>query len=110
MVCTLYKKNFFTYLFLAVLVLFCHMGFSLVSGKGGYSLVAVLRLLIAVASRDAEHRQALGRVDLVVVILGRYSTGSVVVAHGLSCSPACGSSRTGNHIHVCCIGRRILYH
>ena len=29
---------------------FCHVGFSLVAGSGGYSLAEVLRLLIAAAS------------------------------------------------------------
>ena len=48
-----FKQNF--YLFLAVLGLFCCVGFSLVAASGGYSLVAVLRLLIAVASLVAEH-------------------------------------------------------
>ena len=32
------------------------MGFSLIAENGGYSLVAMLRLLIAVASFVAEHR------------------------------------------------------
>ena len=32
------------------------MGFSLIVENGGYSLVAMLRLLIAVASFVAEHR------------------------------------------------------
>ena len=45
-------------------------------GERGLRLVAVHGLLIAVASLAAEH--------------GLYSTGSVVVAHGLSCCEACG--------------------
>ena len=44
------------YLFLSVLDLHCYMGFSLVMESGGYSLVAVHVLLIAVASLVAEHR------------------------------------------------------
>ena len=36
MICTLFKQFLLIY-FLAVLVLFGHAGFSLVSGKGGYS-------------------------------------------------------------------------
>ena len=40
----------FIYLFLAMLSLRCCMGFSLVMVSGGYFLVAVLRLLIVVAS------------------------------------------------------------
>ena len=42
----------------------------------GYSLVAELRLLIAVAS--------------LVVEYGLWSTDSVIVAHKLSCPVACG--------------------
>ena len=33
-----------------------HTGFSLVAASGGYSLAAVLRILIAIASLMAEHR------------------------------------------------------
>ena len=36
--------------------------------------------------------------------------GSVVVAHRLSCSRACGSSQIRDWTHVSCIGRQILYH
>ena len=43
------------YLFLAVLGLHCCSGFSPVVASRGYSLVAVLRLLILVASLVAEH-------------------------------------------------------
>ena len=43
------------YLFLAVLSLHCCTGFSLVAASGGPSLVAVRRLLIAVASPFSEH-------------------------------------------------------
>jgi len=56
---------------LAVLVLHCYMGFSLVAVSGGYSLHAVRGVLIAVA-------WALGSVN------------SVVGAHGLSCPMARG--------------------
>ena len=53
-------------------------GFPLVVASGGYySLVAVSRLLIAVAFPVAKH--------------GLQSTGSVVVAYGLSCPEACGT-------------------
>ena len=64
------------YLFLAVLGLRCCKGFSLVMAIGGYSLVAVRGLLIAVASLIAEQ--------------GFWSTSSVLVARGLSSSTACG--------------------
>ena len=45
----------YIYLFLSVLGLCCCMGFSLVAASGGYSLVAVLGLLIAGASPVADH-------------------------------------------------------
>ena len=41
----------FIYLFLVMLDLHCCVGFSLDAANGGYSLVAVLGLLTAVASR-----------------------------------------------------------
>ena len=41
---------------LAVLGLCCRSGFSVVVDRGGHSLVAVHRLLTAVASFIAEHR------------------------------------------------------
>ena len=40
---------------MAVLSAHCCMGFSLVAASGGYSLVAVHRLLTAVASLVAKH-------------------------------------------------------
>ena len=68
---------FLNYNFLAALGLHCFTKFSLVVASGGYSLVAVHRLLIAVASLAAEH--------------GLQSTqSSVVVAYGLSCLVTCG--------------------
>ena len=51
------------------------MGFALVVERRGYSLVAVLRLLIEVASLVAVHG---------------HMWASVVVAHRLSCPLACG--------------------
>ena len=47
------------------------MDFPLVAASGGYSLVAVRRLLTAVAARAVEH-------------------GSIAVVHRLDCSTACG--------------------
>ena len=44
------------YLLLAVLSLRCCSGFSLVAANKGYSLVAVCRLRIALASLVVEHR------------------------------------------------------
>ena len=61
---------------LAGLGLHCCMGLSLVVASGGYSVVAVCGLLIAVQAS-------------VVMVLRLQSTGLIVVAHGLSCSAAC---------------------
>ena len=47
--------NNFIYIFLAVLGLSYCVGFSLDVASGGYSLIVVLRLLIAVASLGAKH-------------------------------------------------------
>ena len=47
---------FIHFFFLAVLVLCCCMGFSLVVESRGYSVVAVDGLLIAVTSYVAEHK------------------------------------------------------
>ena len=72
----------------------CCMGFFLLVASGGYSLVAVLGLLIAVASL-AEHRlqgtwlQWLRHVGSVFAVPGLQSVDSLV-AHGLCCSTACG--------------------
>ena len=47
--------NNFISLFLSVLSLCCFLGFSVVVASGGYSLVAMLGLLIGVASLVAKH-------------------------------------------------------
>ena len=65
-------------------------------GEWGLLFVELHGLLIAVASLVAEHRlqahglQQLWHMGSVVVARGLQSTGSVVVAHQLSCSVACG--------------------
>ena len=59
---------------MALLYLCCCIGSSLVAVSGGYSLVVVGGLLTA-ASLVAGH--------------GLWSTGSVAVLHGFSCSVAC---------------------
>ena len=69
------------------------------------SLVVVDRLLIGVASLIAEHGWA-----LVVAAPRLWGTGSIVVAHGLTCSMACESSQTRDQTRVSCTGRKILYH
>ena len=72
----------------------CCMGFFLLVASGGCSIVAVLGLLIAVASL-AEHRlqgmwlQWLRHVGSVFAVPGLQSVDSLV-AHGLCCSTACG--------------------
>ena len=76
------------------LFIFGCAGFSLVKASRGYSLVAVPRLLTAVASCVVEHR-----------LQGMQA--SVVGAPGVSCSSACGILL---HAHIFCIGRQILYH
>ena len=64
------------YLFVAVLGLHCCVGFPLDAVSRGRSLVAVPGLLIAMAS--------------LLVAPGLWSTGSIVVAHRLRGSMACG--------------------
>ena len=64
-------------------------GFSLVVASRGYSLTAVHKLLIAFASLVAEHGLS-GAWASVVLASGLQTTGSVVVAHRLRCSMACG--------------------
>ena len=72
----LFLFNKFIYCFWLRWVFVAACGLSLVGGKRGLLFVAVHVLLIAVASLVAEH--------------GLYSAVSVVVAHGLSCTAACG--------------------
>ena len=85
------------YVFLAMLGLHGHAGFSLVLESRGYSPVVVWRILIAMASLVAEHRFQSTRASDVVARGLRSrdswlpSTGSIVVAHGLSFSSACGT-------------------
>ena len=55
------------------------------------------RLLIGVASLIAEHGWA-----SVVAAPRLWGTGSIVVAHGLTCSMACGSSQTRDQTRVSC--------
>ena len=96
---TLFKKNkfiYFIYLFLSALGLCCCAWAFSSCGKQGLLFVAVRGLLLAVASLVAEHGlqvrglQQLWHKGSGVVARGFQSTGSVVVAHGLSCSAVCG--------------------
>ena len=70
-----------------------------IAANWGYSLVVVLGLLIVVVSLVADHRlymcscghnfSSCGTVGSVVEVPELRSTGSIVVAHRLSCSSAC---------------------
>ena len=82
--------------FLAVLGLHCFVGLPLAGESGGYSLVAVLRLLTLLTCLGAE-RGLQGPQASVAVARGLgsrgpgpWSTGSVDVGPGLSCPAACG--------------------
>ena len=78
----------FIYL-LVVLGLLCCRGFALVVENKGCSLVAVHGILITVTSLCCR-AWALGPVGSVVMAPSLQSTGSIIVAYGLSCSAACG--------------------
>ena len=67
----------------------CCRGFSPVTESRGSSLGAAGRLLIATASLVSEHRLE-GTWVAVAVAPRLYSTGSIVAAHGPSCSEAHG--------------------
>ena len=71
--------NHFVYLFLAVLGLHCCAWAFSSCGEWGLLFLAVVGFLTAVTSLVAERAQALGVQT------------SAVVAHGLSCSMACGT-------------------
>ena len=84
----IFKKLYiFIYGFSGSLLLCLDLSF-LSCGEWGLLFVAVCGLLIAVASRCGA--QALGTRTSVVVDCRLYSVGSVIVAHGHSCSTACG--------------------
>ena len=68
---------YFIYLWLCCVFVAAACGLSLVVESRGYSLAALHRLLIVVPSPVAEHRLCA-------------QDSSVVVAHELSCSAACG--------------------
>ena len=90
------------------------MDFSLVVVSRGYSVVAVLGLLIAVASLVSTGSRHLGFRDCSAWLqwlqfLGSESTGSKVVVQGLSCYIA---RRTWTRDQTCasCIAKWTLYH
>ena len=84
----LIKKNYFIYLFLTALGFRCCTQAFLVAASRGYSLLRCAGLSLSGFSCCGA--QALGVWASVVVALGLSSAGSVVVAHRLSCSAACG--------------------
>ena len=73
----------FMHLFLAVFSLHCCIRVFSSCGKWGLLIIAIHRLLIAVASLVEHGLQACRAQQL-------WHVGSAVVAHGLSCSMACG--------------------
>ena len=80
----------FSDLFLAVLGLHCHTGFSLVVVSGVFFRAAACRPLITVASLLAEHEPGLCTVSIAAVPRLQ-STGSMVVMHRLSMRDHSGS-------------------
>ena len=92
-----------------MLGLHCCTGFSLVAASVVSSLVAVSRLLIAVAFPVAEHRLQ-GLRASVVVAPGLWSTGSEVVVPGLCGSPARRIFLDQGLNPRALIGRWILYY
>ena len=82
------KFIYFIYLFLAALGLRCCVRAFCSCSEWGPLLIAVHRLLIAVAS--CCRAWALGTWASVVVARGLQSTASAAVAHWHSCSRACG--------------------
>ena len=86
---------YFIYTFLTGLGLHCYTGFSLVTESGGYSLVAVHRLLDGGFCHC--RAWALGHPGFMAAAhrlsncgSWAYSTGLIAVVHQLSCSAACG--------------------
>ena len=97
-----FLKNFYHYYYLAVLLLTLVLW-------GGYSLVVVHRLLIAVASLLwGTGSMAPGLQEFWPV--GSTARAHFVVVHGLSCSAACGIFRDQSSNPCPCTGRWILNH
>ena len=97
---------------LAVLGPRCCTAFSLVAVSGGGLLAAVRRLVTVAASFAVEHMssgvhrpQSLQHVGSGVTAPRLRSTGSVVVAYGLSCSMARGIFWTRDQTSISCNGK-----
>ena len=101
-------KNNFIYLFLAVLSLRCCSGFSLVVEGAGYSLVAVCRLLIMVASVVVKHMDS--RAWTLELWLPGSRAQAPWLCVGLVALWHVGSSWTRDWTRISCTGRWILYH
>ena len=104
-----FKIIIFIWLFLAVLGLCCCTGFPLVAASGGHSLVALCRLLLAVASFVAEHRLQ-GVQTSIMWLLGSRARTEQLQCTGLVAPQHVGSSQIRDQTHVTCIGRQILNH
>ena len=96
------------YLFLAAASLCCFARALSSCGDWADSVVAVCGLLTVVASL-VEHQLWL-HLASVVAACGFQNTGSIAVAHEVSCSVACGIFQTRDRVYVLCIGRPILTH
>ena len=87
---------FVSYLFIGCVSRCCCAGFCLAAVSRGCCLAAVHRLLTRVASPVEEHGLCVGGLqylasrELRFVVPRLQSTDLEVVAHGLSCSEACG--------------------
>ena len=81
----------FTYLFLVALGLCCcAQAFTSCGEQGQLTAGAALPCVVAEHRLQAHRLQQLQHVGSVVAAPGLQSTGPIVVAHGLSCSAACG--------------------
>ena len=74
-----------------------------------YSLLVVLRFLLAVAAFVVEHG-LWGMQDSVVGLVGSRAQAQQLWHTGLVAPQHVGSSQTRDRTHVCCIDRQILYH
>lgn len=109
--------SFFNFSYLSVLGLCCHIDFSLVAASGGYSLVAVCRLLIVVLLLwQSTGSKAFGLQQLWHYGLSSCCPlGSRVLAQQLRCTGLVAPwhvefSQTRVRTCVSCIDRQILYH
>ena len=111
-----YFKNFLFVCFLFIYWLCESLLLCRLLSSRGCCLAAVHRLLTLVASLVEEHGLCVGGLqyldsrELSFVVPRLQCTDLEVVAHGLSCSKACGIFLDQGSNHVSCTGRQILYH